>query len=106
MSTVSESSTESVLSARIRVPDHVVYRSFASETVMLNLQTGQYHGINPVGGRMIASLERCATVREAAQELSSEFKISSDRLEQDLCEFCVDLSARGLVEVTQVTTDR
>ena len=33
------------------VPEHVVYRTFVSETVVLNLQSGHYHGINTSGGR-------------------------------------------------------
>jgi hypothetical protein len=98
MSTVSQPPNEAMLSARVRVPNHVVYRSFAAETVMLNLQTGQYHGINPTGGRMIEVLERCSSVREAAAELSREFNVPLERIERDLCDFCVDLGTRGLVE--------
>ena len=31
--------------AAIRLPDHVVFRRFPAETVLLNLQTGHYHGV-------------------------------------------------------------
>ena len=37
--------TPAALSARI--PQHVVFRGFATETVVLNLETGKYHGLNP-----------------------------------------------------------
>lgn len=40
-----------LLAARPPVPDHVVYRAFVDETVVLNLDTGRYHGLNAVGGR-------------------------------------------------------
>ena len=38
---------------RIRLSDNVVYRSFGSETVLLNLDTGHYHGLRGAGGRML-----------------------------------------------------
>ena len=44
-------------SAHVSIAPHVVYRSFATETVILNLQTGRYHGLNKTGGRMLELLE-------------------------------------------------
>ena len=40
----------------VRIPKHVVFRSFGSETVLLNLSTGQYHGLRGTGGRMLEVL--------------------------------------------------
>ena len=39
-------------------PSHVVYRTFVTETVALNIETGQYHGLNATAGRMLEVLER------------------------------------------------
>jgi Coenzyme PQQ synthesis protein D (PqqD) len=90
-----------VLAWRSRVPAHVVYRSFVNETVVLNLETGQYHGLNPVGGRMLEALDREETVAGAFGRLIGEFgDVGSDELERDLCSFCTDLRARGLIEVS------
>ena len=44
----------------VRVPDHVVYRDFAEQTVALNLHTGRYHGLNETSAEM---LEPCARPR-------------------------------------------
>jgi hypothetical protein len=99
MSIISPGNAETILAARVKVPSHVVYRSFAAETVMLNLQTGQYHGLNAIGGQMIQTLERCPSVREAAKELGSQFDVPQSQLEQDVCDFCRDLSVRGLIEL-------
>ena len=41
------------LDAHASVPQHVVYRRFAAETVVLNLETGTYHGLNATGARML-----------------------------------------------------
>lgn len=87
------------LDARVALPQHVVHRSFAAETVVLNLQTGHYHGLNHSAGRMLAALERCGSARAAAVEVAAEFDQPLEQIERDLCEFCARLSERGLLEI-------
>ena len=89
-----------LLDARVRMPPHVVYRTFALETVVVNLERGLYHGLNPVGGRMLETLERTPSVREAAAKLAAEYDRPVEEIEADLCAFCSDLLARGLIERT------
>ncbi len=85
--------------SKIRLPQHVVYRSFPAETVVLNLETGKYHGLNPTAGSMIAALERAACVRDAAAAIAAEYDQTAAVVEQDMCELCNVLLARGLVEL-------
>ena len=89
----------SLLSARVTVPQHVVYRSFPAETVVLNLQTGTYHGLNPTGGRMLEELERTPTVRAAADALADCYAETRGAIERDLIELCDALHERGLIEI-------
>jgi hypothetical protein len=81
------------------VPDHVVYRSFAHETVILNLRTGRYHGVNTTGGRMLDLLTSQRTVGSAATALAEEYARPRDEVERDVLEFCADLARRGLIEL-------
>ncbi len=94
--TVPENAT---LSAQVSIPRHVVYRAFPSETVVLNLQTGTYHGLNPTGGRMLEELERAPTVAEAVPALADAYEVDVATIERDLCELCEALHSRGLIEV-------
>jgi len=91
---------EAVLSSRPSVPDHVVYREFVNETVVLNLETGTYHGLNPTGGKMLETLGCAATVRQAAATLSESYERPLEEIEDDLYDFCVRLAEHGLVELT------
>ena len=56
------------LDSSVRIPPNVVYRTFARETVVVNLETGMYHGLNRVGGRMLEILEQTPSIRAAAGE--------------------------------------
>ena len=81
------------------MPEHVVYRTFVQETVVLNLQTGKYHGINLVGGRMLEVLQRAPTIQEAVVQLAEEYQRPLDEMEQDVCNFCDELLGRGLIQI-------
>jgi hypothetical protein len=92
--------TQSTLrEARVKVPQHVVYRSFPVETVVLNLETGKYHGLNAVAGQMLAELERAGSVGDAAVAIAATFEIPVATAEGDICELCRSLLERGLLEI-------
>jgi hypothetical protein len=88
----------SLPTSRIRVPQHVVYRSFPAETVVLNLQTGKYHGLNATAGSMLEALERGSCVRDAAAAVAEGYDQPQEVIERDMCELCNGLLARGLIE--------
>lgn len=81
-----------------RIPEHVVHRDFPGETVVLNLETGQYHGLNATARRMFAALEG-ASIGAAVTALAGEFGVSPDRIERDLLDLCSALTDRGLLEL-------
>lgn len=98
MSIDSRTEPRTTVDARISVPQHVVFRSFVKETVVLNLDTGRYHGLNPTGGRMLEVLRDVALVSDAAAQLAREYDLPVEEIERDLLEFCDDLTTRGLIE--------
>jgi hypothetical protein len=87
-----------MLEDRIRVPQNVVFRRFPAETVVLNLQTGKYHGLNPTAGRMLEVLAEAASVGEAVSLLSAEYERPAAGVERDVRDLCLALLERGLVE--------
>jgi hypothetical protein len=89
----------SILDSEVRLPAHVVYKAFALETVVVNLERGVYHGLNPTGGRMLEALERSGTPRAAAAILAEELGRSPEEIEAYLSTFCSDLLDRGLIEL-------
>jgi hypothetical protein len=88
-----------LLGARVKVPQHVVYRSFPSETVVLNLETGKYHGLNSTAGQMLEEMERAASVGEAAATAAAAFDQPREQIEEDMRELCQALLERGLLEI-------
>jgi len=91
--------TTSLLEARIRVPQHVVYRTFPTETVVLNLQTGKYHGLNVTAGSILEALENAPCMRDAAAGVAERYDQPQAVVEKDMCELCHLLLDRGLIEI-------
>jgi Coenzyme PQQ synthesis protein D (PqqD) len=91
--------TGDLLAARLRLPQHVVHRSFVAETVMLNLNTGQYHGLNRTAGRMLEALQAAPTMGAVVPELAREYGVEPAQIETDLVTLCQELLERGLIEI-------
>ena len=84
--------------SRVLVPEHVVYRTFVEETVVLNLRTGQYHGLNPTAGRMLDALAAAGDIGAAADAVALALDTPLPRVRADLEALCVSLVERGLLE--------
>jgi hypothetical protein len=94
-----------LLQGRIRIPEHVVFREFDADTVLLNLRTGQYHGLNQTAGRMLAVLQESGSVRATSESVAAEFEHRAEDVLRDLVELCGSLHARGLIEIDEPVTD-
>jgi hypothetical protein len=82
-----------------RIPEHVVHRDFEEETVVLNLETGQYHGLNVTARRMLAALVEAGSIAVAVAALEEELGVPRSRIERDLVELRDALVARGLLQL-------
>ena len=60
---------------------HVVFRAFAAETIMLNLQTGTYHGLNPTAGRMLETLQQHAVITDAAAIVAEHYDADAESVQ-------------------------
>jgi PqqD family protein of HPr-rel-A system len=92
-------STNEILAARMRLPQHVVHRSFVAETVVLNLRTGKYHGLNPTAGRMLEALAEAPAAGDVVPELAREYGVEPAAVESDLIALCQGLLERDLIEM-------
>lgn len=83
----------------MRLPDHVALRRFDDEAVLLNLETGHYHGLDSVGGAYLAALEEHDDLNDAVDALAADYGVPRQRVVDDMREFCHGLRERGLIEL-------
>lgn len=90
--------------ATVRLPDAVVFRALAAETVLLDLRTGRYHGLDPRAAALIAALVRAGSPSSAARLLTANGPESLAAVEDELCALCLALADQDLLEVTVDST--
>lgn len=73
------------------------------EAVILNLKTGVYHGLDPVGARIWNLLQEPRTVNDILDALLNEYEVEPDRCERDLLALLQQLASEGLIEVRNAT---
>jgi hypothetical protein len=88
-----------LLSAEIRVPEHVAIRNFDHEAVALNLRSGNYHSLNGVAADMFERLREATTAAETVDPLVDEYQQDRELIERDLADLLRGLIERGLVEL-------
>jgi hypothetical protein len=79
--------------------DEVLASSLGDETVMMNMDQGQYYGLNVTGTWLWDVLVEPMAVRDLCDQLAAEFTVSPHQCERDVSTFVEDLVARGLVQV-------
>jgi hypothetical protein len=85
---------------KVSVAPNVLVQDLAGESVLLNLQTEQYFGLDDVGTRIWQALTERESVGKAIDALGAEYDVEPEQLQQDVENLIEDLLAHGLVEVT------
>ncbi len=71
------------------------------ETVLLELETGQYFGLNAVATRLWQLIGELGDTARVVETASQEYEVDPKRLEQDLNQLVADLLARHLLVADQ-----
>ena len=85
--------------SRLSIPEHVLTRQAAGETVLLNLDNEEYYGLDGVGSRLWELIEAGTTYGQAITTVLDEYEVTREELEADLMRVVNDLHANGLVLV-------
>lgn len=85
------------LESKPTVPPQVMSRLVGDETVLLDLASGMYFGVDGVAKRIWESISEGHSLGEAAAVIASEYDVDAARAEADVIEFVSKLIERGLL---------
>ena len=88
------------LTSRVRVNDDVLFQELQGEAVLLNLKSGVYFGLDPVGTRIWQLFAEHESLAEVAQVIVTEYDVAQDRCSEDLLTLVGDLEKQGLVTLS------
>jgi Coenzyme PQQ synthesis protein D (PqqD) len=86
-------------SDRVRVPDDVLISQLQEESVILNLDSERYFGLDDVGTRMLSVLSTSDSIEAAYESLLAEYDVDGHVLRQDLLALVENLAQKGIVTV-------
>jgi len=85
------------LDAKLSIPPQVMSRLVGDETVLLDLASGIYFGLDGVGKRIWESVGEGLSLGETAALIATEFEVEEAQAQADLVAFASDLVERGLL---------
>jgi hypothetical protein len=87
-------------------PDSIVVAAEAqvsceieNEAALLNLDTGVYYGLDPMGAYIWRLLATPILVRTLQEQIANEFHADADVVEKDVTDFLNEMLSAGLVEL-------
>jgi hypothetical protein len=87
------------LNDSVTIDDQVVFRELEGEMVLLNLETGIYFGLDPIGTRIWMLLREHESLQQVFKVLLQEYDVPEPVLKADLLRLAREFSSHGLARV-------
>ena len=82
---------------KLSIPSHVMARRVGDETVILDLNSGTYFGLDPVGARIWQGLTEGLSLPEVCASVVEEFEVTLETVQTDVQRLVEELMGRGLL---------
>jgi hypothetical protein len=86
-------------SDRVKIPDDVLISKLQEESVILNLDSERYYGLDDVGTRILSVLTTSDSIEAAYQRLVGEYDVDRQLLRNDLLELIENLVDKGIISM-------
>jgi hypothetical protein len=87
-------------SDRVQIPEGVLISNLQDESVILNLDSERYFGLDNVGTRILTVLTNSDSIQTAYESLLAEYEVDRAVLRADLMALIESLLQKGLVQVS------
>ncbi len=88
------------LNQTVTISDQVISQEVSGETVLLDLESESYFGLDEVGTRVWQLLNEDGNLQYVLDTMLEEFEVDKDTLESDLSELLNNLQTAGLIAMT------
>jgi hypothetical protein len=85
------------MDSRLSIPPQVLSRQVGDETVLLDLASGQYFGLDKVGKRIWECISGGRSLTETVASLVADYEVGEEQASKDVIDFVTNLVDRGLL---------
>ncbi len=89
------------LNQTISLSPEVISQEVSGETVLLDLESENYFGLDEVGTRIWQLIKETNDLQSIYKTLLTEYDVSEERLQQDLDTLLAEITGLGLVTLEQ-----
>ncbi len=79
----------------------VLSQEIDGESILLDIKSENYFGLNDVGSRVIEILQSGNNINNVTVILLEEFNVGREELEKDICDLFQELLNSGLIILTE-----
>ncbi|MGK2924512.1 MAG: PqqD family protein [Lysobacterales bacterium] len=90
---------------KIEISEDVLFQEVSGETVLLDLASEQYFGLDSVGTRIWALLNEGAAAAAVVDTLLGEYEVERETLAADVDELLARLAEAGLIRFVDAAED-
>ena len=83
----------------MNIADHVLFQEIAGESVLLNMASEHYFGLDDVGTRIWHLLVEDGDPQKALAQLRQVYDVDEATLRTDMAKLIEELSSKGLISV-------
>ena len=87
------------LSDIVTIPSQVMARQVGNESVILDLASGTYYGLDPVGARIWQLMTQGQTLAQVCETMLAEYEVTREDIERDVLALVQTLADKQLVGV-------
>ncbi len=91
------------LSHKIEISADVLEQDLGGETVLMDLKSGAYFGLDVTGTRIWQLIREKEDLPSALEALMAEFDVDEAQLRKDVRDLLADLSEAGLVSLGPIS---
>ena len=85
------------LSDRVVIPAQVMARQVGEETIILDLASGMYFGLDAVGARIWQLMGEGKTLADVCAAMRAEYEVSPEDIARDVISLAESLCSRQLI---------
>jgi len=80
-----------------KIEEHALLQKVGDETVILNLNSGEYFTLDTIGTQMVTQFKEHPDPTQVATRITEEYNVDFDQAHSDLIKLLEEMRAHGLV---------
>ncbi len=91
--------TNLLLPKQVKISDNVIFQEISGESVLLNMGSEQYFGLNEVGTRIWELLTKDGDTAKVLELLQAEYEIDREILTRDFTNLLEEMKKERLITI-------